>query len=156
MEILAIDPGTRASALVHWNPNPWTLRDKDILSNNDMLEYLSVKTDYDLLLLEMVASYGMPVGREIFETVFWTGRFAEAAQSPFELVYRKDVKLWHCGSTRAKDNNIWQALVDKYGSPGVKDNPGLTYGLKKDMRAAFAIATYFTESFTERVRKEEI
>jgi hypothetical protein len=100
------------------------------------------------LALEMIASYGMPVGREIFETCLWIGRFIEAwemRQGRYQLIYRKDVKLFHCESARATDANIRAALIDRYGpgkerAIGKKSSPGPLYGLKGDHWAALAVA----------------
>ena len=97
--------------------------------------------------IEMVASYGMAVGRDVFETCRWIGRFTEACEvqnRTVHMIFRRDVKLHHCMSARAKDANVRQVLLDKYGSPGTKKNPVLTYGLKKDLWSAFAIAAYIT------------
>ncbi len=44
-----------------------------------------------------------------------------------------------CNTTRAKDSNVWQALVDIYGAPGTKKNPGGTYGVRSHARAAMAV-----------------
>ena len=98
----------------------------------------------------MVASYGMPVGREVFETCVWIGRFAEilartTGREP-RLVCRRDVKLHHCHSPRANDATIRQALVDRfaYGQPnhgkGTKKQPGWFYGFHADIWQAYALA----------------
>ena len=91
----------------------------------------------------------MLVGRTVFDTVFWIGRFYEAFEvrgRTVELTYRQAIKVHHCNSVRAKDSNIRQALIDKYGKPGTKKAPGVTYGLKTDLWQAFALATYHTEA----------
>ena len=94
------------------------------------------------LAIEMVASYGMAVGRDVFETVRWIGRFQQAWHAPDDvlLVYRQDVKLHLCKSARAKDANIRQALIDLLGAPGTKKAPGPTYGVKGHEWAALAVA----------------
>jgi hypothetical protein len=43
-------------------------------------------------------------------------------------------------------DNVRQALLDKYGAPGTKKAPGLTYGISSHVWAAFALATYYTEN----------
>jgi hypothetical protein len=58
------------------------------------------------------------------------------------MVYRNAVKLHICGTPRAKDPNIRQALIDKYGAPGTKKNPGPTYGVSSHLWSALAIADY--------------
>jgi hypothetical protein len=90
----------------------------------------------------MVASYGMPVGREVFETCVWIGRFQQSWRYPeaVKLVYRRDVKLHLCGNSRAKDANIRQALIDKLGPVGTKSAPGPLYGVKSHAWAAVAVA----------------
>ena len=96
----------------------------------------------DVLAIEMIASYGMAVGKEVYETVRWIGRFQECWAHPDEvkLVYRRDVKLHLCGSSKAKDPNVRQALLDLLGPQGNKRNPGPTYGVKSHAWAALAVA----------------
>ncbi|WP_197497489.1 hypothetical protein [Cupriavidus sp. D384] len=139
--ILAIDPGTTESG--------WVLLDRDIvvmsgvMPNADVVSMLAVgsKGPYTLAI-EMIASYGMAVGREVFETCVWIGRFKQAWHSPeaVRLVYRRDVKLHLCGSPRAKDANIRQALLDLIGPQGTKKQPGPTYGVKSHAWAALGVA----------------
>jgi hypothetical protein len=100
----------------------------------------------DVFAIEMIASYGMAVGREVFETCVWIGRFMQQFHLQAQLVFRRDIKLHHCQSVRAKDTNIRQALIDKYGAPGTKKNPGLTYGITSHLWAAFALATFVSET----------
>ena len=143
MRILAIDPGNTESAYVVWDGKEIICFAKE--SNAIIKDLLSNKwayaSTYDLCAIEMVASYGMPVGATVFETCVWIGRFYEHAHD-VSLVYRKDVKMHLCGQTRAKDSNIIQALKDRFGEKGTKKNPGLTYGLAKDTWQAFALAVY--------------
>jgi hypothetical protein len=103
----------------------------------------------DVVVIERVESYGMAVGVEVFDTVFWSGRFAEATSIPFSLLGRKAVKLNLCGTYRAKDPNIRQALVDRFGgaeAKGTKANPGPLYGVSKDVWSALAIAVTYADS----------
>ena len=67
------------------------------------------------LVIESVESYGMAVGKTVFETCYWIGRFDPTCRA--KLLPRRDVKLHLCGSARAKDGNIRQALIDRFG-PG--------------------------------------
>jgi hypothetical protein len=139
MEILAIDPGTEESG--------WCIYRSGIVvasgveQNGDMITRID-QSDADVLAIEMVASYGMAVGREVFETVRWIGRFQQTWRDPdaVRLVYRKDVKMHLCGTPRAKDANIRQALIDKIGLQGTKKAPGPTYGVKSHAWAALAVA----------------
>ena len=77
--------------------------------------------------IEMIASYGMPVGKEVFATCYYIGALMEICRTwkvRVMPVYRKDVKLALCGSPRAKDANVRQALIDLLGAPGTKKEPG--------------------------------
>jgi hypothetical protein len=149
MKILSIDPGCTESAwLVYDNASVKGIEAFTKQPNEPIVEVLRGKGPHlwcDHLAIEMVASYGMPVGKEVFETVLWIGRFIEAWGGPFTLIYRKDVKLHLCGSVRAKDSNIRQALIDRFGAPGTKGNPGATYGISKDVWSALAVAITYAD-----------
>jgi hypothetical protein len=86
----------------------------------------------------------MAVGREVFETCVWIGRFVERL-GIVTLVYRKDVKLTICGSPRAKDANVRAALIDRLGQVGTKNNPGPLYGMKSHLWSALAVAVTVME-----------
>lgn len=154
MNIIAIDPGTEKSAILRWDGK--TVWDARIAANDDVLAMLYHPPANALLAIEMVACYGMAVGKDTFETVVWVGRFIQRAQDqlvPHRKVYRLQVKMHHCHDSRAKDANIRQALIDKYGPPGTKKAPGLTYGISSHLWAAFAVATFITES--EKIAQQQ-
>ncbi len=141
--ILAIDPGTEKSGFVVWDRG---VIEASEVSNEEMLARI-ITNDFgglDICALEMVQSYGMSVGRETFETVFWTGRMFERAQRNCTAIriYRKDVKIHLCGTMRAKDKNIRQALLDKYGPVGTSKNKGPLHGISGHLWSALAIASY--------------
>lgn len=147
MRVFAIDPGPEQSGWVLYDePN---VVSAGIAETPDMLGIVSdFSTQVDhcgypaVIAIEMIASYGMAVGREVFETCVWIGRLMQAAEDPDEvrLVYRQDVKLHLCNSARAKDANIRQALIDRLGPHGTKKNPGGTYGVTSHAWAALAVA----------------
>jgi hypothetical protein len=143
--ILAIDPGTTHSGWCFVRSG--SVKFSGVYPNHDILTLL--RGNLDPVAIEMIASYGMPVGSEVFETCVWIGRFMqEAARAIGEdrtrLIYRRDVKLHLCGSPRAKDANIRQALVDRYGGKaaaiGTKKQPGPLYGVKSHAWAALGVA----------------
>jgi hypothetical protein len=153
--VLAIDPGPTESAYVWWDGQ--RVVDANILPNEglrSMLRAMSLPFAMQCAI-EMIACYGMPVGKETFDTTRWVGRFEECwlrrSESPALLVYRADIKLHHCRSHRAKDANVRQALIDKYGVPGTKKQRGVTYGIKSHLWSALAVATYLTETQKEGV-----
>jgi hypothetical protein len=146
--LLAIDPGTEVSGVVGYDDGDVCFA-YSAIANGDLLHRVRAmrlaEEPPSLLAVEMVASYGMPVGREVFETVLWAGRFIEAWGGPFQLVYRRDVKLHLCGTPRAKDANVSQAIRDLYGKSkrevmGTKKQPGPLYGVSKHAWAALGVA----------------
>lgn len=150
MRVLAIDPGTTESAYVVFNGE--RVLDSAILDNAALLDMIKPFAGIDgrtaHLAIEMVESFGMPVGREVFETVFWIGRFCQAWASvgPFARVTRREVKMYLCQNSRAKDGNIRQALLDKLGPQGTKKEPGPTYGMRSHLWSALAVAVTFAET----------
>lgn len=144
--VLAIDPGPVKSAFVVWDG---TVLDYGTVDNVVLREFFTYRLSFRTrhIAIEMVACYGMPVGREVFETCLWIGRFIECARPvSVNLVYRKDVKLHLCGTARAKDGNIRAALIDKHGAPGTKKAPGKTYGISGHLWAALAVADYAADN----------
>jgi hypothetical protein len=127
--ILSIDPGTIQSAYVIWDNKKKNIKEKGIVSNEDMLKLIENNEDTEIVI-EMVACYGMPVGKTTFETVLWIGRFVQLAKKS-TLVYRKDIKMYFCNTTRAKDSNVRQVLIDRFGETGTKKTPGKLYGVSK-------------------------
>lgn len=148
MRLLAIDPGNIESAYVvigaDYRPVEFDkLRNDELLSR---IAYIEAQT----VAIEMVASYGMAVGADVFETCVWIGRFYQALDShgPVQLVKRLPVKTHHCHTAKATDTNIRQALIDRFalGQPnhgkGTKKQPGWFYGFHSDVWAAYALAVY--------------
>jgi hypothetical protein len=144
--LLAIDPGPVQSAWLVYNPHTGGIRSAAIVDNEWLIDQLrrGLSPDVTRVVIEKVESFGMAVGAEVFETVFWSGRFAEAAH-PLQVdrIGRKAIKIHLCGSARAKDPNIRQALLDRYGGPGAKGTkaqPGPLYGIANDLWSALAVA----------------
>lgn len=148
MRLLAIDPGCTESAWLIYKDGNILLFGKD--SNKDVLTLVRENWEEKHLAIEMIASYGMAVGKEVFETCLWIGRFIEAWGKPHTLVYRKDVKLHLCRSVRAKDSNIRQSLIDRFGPPGTKNKKGATYGIAKDVWSALGVAVTFADRYSDK------
>jgi hypothetical protein len=160
--ILAIDPGPTESAYAVIDIDtrfPVTVGKH---TNDDVSELIpNLRAMYawsggglSSVAIEMVSSYGMPVGAEVFETCVWIGRLYERSRrlelTP-QLIYRRDVKLHLCGSARAKDANITQALIDRFASgepnrgKGTKKAPGWFHGFSADIWQAYALAVYVAD-----------
>lgn len=157
--IIAIDPGTTDGAYVVWNGVERKVVEAKILPNDTLIEFIKHQQCTDHVFCEMIASYGMAVGKETFETCVWIGRCEQVCLDrgwSFQRVYRMDVKMWHCHSMKAKDANIRQALIDKYGAQGTKKAPGPLYGVASHMWSALAIATHIAESKPELFVVDEV
>lgn len=150
MRIYAIDPGPEQSALVIYSPSGGVLNHETI-PNDKMRAMFSFGIEYpDVLVLEQIAAMGMAVGAEVFETVFWSGRFVECWPCEWHRVKRHQVKMHLCGSMRAKDANIRQALIDRFGpgkaqAIGTKARPGPLYGIHGDEWQALAVAVTWAD-----------
>ena len=160
--IFAIDPGNVESGyavVTHNGVEITCVLHKGKIQNEKMLPLIERSPVSWHIAIEMVASYGMAVGAEVFDTCVWIGRFQQAAQGRrIERIYRKEEKLYLCGKLTAKDTNISQALVDRFapGSPnkgkGTAKAPGFFYGFSKDMWAAMAVATTYFDKYIRRIQ----
>jgi|SRR5690606_13860482 len=159
--IYAVDPGPTRSALVV--VHGYSIVGAHLWENDDLLRELRYGGPvYAHLVVERIESYGMPVGVEVFDTCIWTGRFVEAwagksMQDAWSLLPRRAVKLHLCGSPRATDATIRQALIDRYGpgkdkAIGTKRNPGPLYGIRADLWAALALGITYQETVGSEAR----
>ncbi len=160
--VIGVDPGNTESAftVVEVDNRRPILIGK--LPNDEVLRILCVQAPYaDRVGIEMVASYGMAVGKDVFETCVWIGRFQqaiadEAPEISVDLIYRRDVKLHHCGSAKAKDPNITQALIDRFASgepnrgKGTKAEPGWFHGFRDDIWQAHALTVLVADQEAAR------
>tara|TARA_R110000782_G_scaffold270328_1_gene370371 strand:+ start:2399 stop:2917 length:519 start_codon:yes stop_codon:yes gene_type:complete len=144
--LLAIDPGTTESGWALFGADG-SLWDHGISANYRLYHEIPDEP-YFRVAIEMIASYGMPVGKEVFETCVWIGRFVEFfVERHCRKVYRRQVKVELCGSPRAKDSNIRQAILDRYPPTGggktpqigTKAQPGPLYGVKSHIFAAIGV-----------------
>jgi len=152
---MAIDPGDVQSAYVIYDTEARRPLEWDTLPNRGLLLRLALHCAIDDVAIEAIASYGMAVGAEIFTTCIWIGRYVERwaslSDSMPRLVYRADVKLHLCHQRNAKDPNVRQALIDKFGpgkdkAIGRKASPGPLYGLTGDCWSALAVAVTASET----------
>jgi hypothetical protein len=158
--VMAIDPGYEISAWVVFGDGRVVAH--GIEPNAELLIRIrswALTGDHCTThVIEAIESFGMAVGREVFETVFWTGRFFEAISDhgPVERMPRRMVKLHLCQSARAQDSNIRVALLDRFGGSavavGTRKAPGPLYGIKSHEWAALAIAVTWSDQQPDRSR----
>lgn len=156
MNTLALDPGNTHSAYVILEGERIT---HGYAPNAEVLGMLAdpmFRCDRTLVV-EAIASFGMAVGAEIFETCIWSGRMIQAwdaRRAPWDRLYRQDIKLHLCGTPRAKDGNIRQALLDRYGGKaaiGKKKTPGPLYGVSGDVWSALAVGLAWQDGVRSKI-----
>lgn len=161
MKILALDVGTVDSGYCLMETSPVVPISFGKIANEELMALVKSE-DYDLLVLEGFASYGMPVGREVFMSVEWNGRYIQAAEDrkiKHEYIFRAEEKSYICGSPKANDTNIRHALIDRFAKHdfrtghGTKKNPDYFYGFSNDMWSAFAVGYTYTEKIKEKKGK---
>ena len=160
--IIAIDPGNIESAFCVINDKTYKPVEFGKVNNDDLIVHIATlieKYDVYAVAIEMIASYGMPVGKEVFDTCVWIGRYYQRCITmvgDIDFIYRKEEKMNLCGSMKAKDSNIRQALIDRFATfdfkngKGVKKNPDFFYGFSKDVWAAFAVGCTYLDKIKEQ------
>lgn len=131
MNVLAIDPGPTESAFVLYNGQ--RILDHGHWGNVALLKRLRERRfgeDY-ITVIEQMQGMGQSIGSEVLETVFWSGRFAQASR-PFERVKRTAVKRHLCGKTNVNDKAVRAALAARFG--------GFPSGFVSHRFAALAVA----------------
>lgn len=147
MRLLSIDPGSYKSGYVIWDGE--SRLSPGIENNKGLLDIIRKEVrQLDRVVIENIASYGRPVGRTVFDTCIWIGRFIQLwgelkDESSLYLIERKEVKMHLCGRTASKDSDVIKAIKDRYGEKGTKKAPGFTYSLVGDSWQAFALAIYW-------------
>ncbi len=182
MRVFAIDPGSEQSAFVLYDaqakhhcirdtgfcvgcqrlPAP-AVRDHGIVPNGEVLAVLNAMAldqSVDACAVEMIVGYGMTAGRELFETCVFTGRVLERWEfyrpaNTIVRIPRREVKIAICDSHKAKDSEIRDALITRFGpgkekAIGKKATPGPLFGVKADEWAALAVAVTFAETIGKK------
>lgn len=114
----------------------------------------------DVVVCEMVASYGLTAGASLFETCVTIGRLMHLVRDVIGgdmlRVTRQQAKLCLCGRSAGKDANVRAAVLERYPATGgganpvlgTKAQPGALYGIKGDLYAALAVAIAYNEGAT--------
>lgn len=175
--VLAIDPGSTASGWARIDGATGAVLDHNKEPNPDLLSGLRdhASTSCDLVVIEFMSPRGMPTSAQEFETLWWAGRFTEAASPvPVVRVSRDSVKRQLLGKVNVPkaDAVIRAVLIDRYaaiaGDPiggkaaavGLKAKPGPLYGVAADAWAALALACAYidgaetVEQYRERKARE--
>ena len=157
--IMAIDPGTHKSGIVCYQP-ALNKVEGGVADNHDVLDMIKQIGGPHIIAIEMMSCYGMAIGKDTMESLVWVGRFMQEACGKWRpeyqhehvvLITRHKIRLHLCNSARAKDTNIRQVLIDRFGpgkekAIGLKKSPGPLYGIKTHAWAALALAVTYYES----------
>lgn len=146
--ILGIDPGPNESGLALCDlEGTWGFEMKE---NEDVVSIiLGIPNVRKVIVaIEEIQGYGMAVAQETFDTCRWTGEFRRAAIMAGHtavFVRRRQVRMALCNHPKAKDPNIRQAIIDRFGGSrsaalGTKKRPGPLYGCSGHCWSALAVA----------------
>ena len=144
---LGIDPANIESGYVIVDEN---LKPIEIgkISNEELLTKIyEIKNDMDYIAIEMIACYGMAVGKSVFDTCLYIGRLIEATKDckNVQLIFRREEKMNLCGTMKSGDSAVMKALIQRFAKfdfksgKGKKNNPDWFFGFKSDIWAAYAV-----------------
>jgi hypothetical protein len=162
MLILAVDPGTTQSGWVIYDPIRNSVVNCGIDKNQTVMDLVRTEIGPDLwFVCERISCQGMAVGQETFDTVEFIGALFHQALGPRGwdrrhdfMVKRTEVKIHLCGTARAKDPNIRQAILDRFPATGggkcpqvgTKKQPGPLFGVHAHIWSALAVALTWNET----------
>lgn len=139
--IVGIDPGPSESA--YCQIEGYDIKRAGKVDNEFLIDLL-----YGLnpshVAIESIQSYGMPVGREVFDTCYQIGRIIQKCVDggiPYSLYPRPEYVRAICGVSKVSDSILRQSLLLRFGG----DKKGEALHLLKgasDKRSAFAVAVY--------------
>lgn len=158
--ILAIDPGNIQSAYCIIDSETYKPYVHKKLDNQELLDILWGRShNCDPVILEGISSYGGKVGKSIFDTLFWSGRFYEAASKTCfhapDRILRVSVRSHICGNVNHGDKDIRKALIERFAAhdrkngKGTKNNPDWFYGFANDEWAAYAVGVTYLDTHKE-------
>lgn len=147
--VIGIDPGTKQSAYVAWDGE--FVRELGTVENPALAKYLRTADRAACVVFESVESYGMNVGRSIFQTIFWTGRLFQIARDTIgpkqvSRLPRRAVKKHLQLGPGAGDKDVRRALIRR-----LDRHPEQWHNLKSHQWSALAIAVTWWD--TERIRQ---
>lgn len=124
---IAIDPGNIGSGWVVWRGDEAALGGLRLVqhvrtTNTVLRRFLGRHANLHSachLQIEAPRPSGMAVGAETMEMMIQMGRILQMWRGPWTYVFRMPVKVHLCGSAKAKDGNVIQAIKDRFGGDSV-------------------------------------
>lgn len=142
--IYGIDVGSEKSGVCIWDTQKQKIIYKDDQHPNEMIPHQFAH----YYVIEDIKSYGMPVGKTTFDTCKAIGRFQERLEKKdkvYYLVFKPEIQIHFCNTTRAKDASIKRVLLDRFGEKGTKKKQGVLYGLANHAWDSFALCIYIED-----------
>jgi len=162
MIIIGIDPGPEHSGVVAYDAYHKEVEQSfSEMANDKVFDYLrgTVYNPKQVRLgIEIPACYGLRVGRDVFQTCVWAGRFIqEFTCLSFWTVYevsRPEIVHHLTGKRGGPKAAVNAVLVDRFGpgrkvAVGRKSAPGPLYGVKGHAWDALAVAYFVAETMKE-------
>lgn len=156
--ILGLDPGPEKSALVAYYATSVPVEGWFELNSGIKWLVAQYPGCKPVLAVEEVVNYGRIVGKAVFQTALWSGRFIErwiaegGDEARLVMVPQPEVKLHLCGTARTNDAGVRRAILDlprweRSGGGvepviGTRKKPGPLYGISGHMWSALAVAIY--------------
>lgn len=158
MIVIGIDPGPTKSGFVIFDGTCIVEAD-EAYENAELLDFLR-DTKVDGVVIERVQFYGRLFGATVLDTVWWSGRFHEAAQQAGSVVHRvywNDVKRQFVPGARIDavtgkkkkitERDVQLGVIDRFGGKaaavGTKKAPGPLKILKTHAWSAMALAVWW-------------
>jgi hypothetical protein len=146
LKIMGVDPGSAETAYCLVNEDLSIMRANKI-SNQEFLNYLSMIRFPFELAIEGIQSYGMVVGREIFDTCYMIGRTYQVCENSSigKAIYnRPEYARAICGVGKVNDAVLRQVLMTRFGGDRKGEPLNQLKGCS-DLRSAFAVAVYHAD-----------
>lgn len=138
---IGIDPGPLHSGVVLWDGSR-VIEAHPKMPNDLVRINLKLVWAAHRVVCEWIACYGMAVGKEVFDTCRVCGQLGQICEDSgrdIHFIIRPTVKTRLCGTPRAKDPNVRQALIDRLGPVGTKKQPGPLFGVTSHAWSALAV-----------------
>jgi len=137
MLIIGIDPGPEKSGFCLYHHETPRLIDVGYEKNRALLMKIK-QSNADGLACENVKCYGMNVGQDIFDSLYWIGRFMqcwmENHHRACKRIFRGEVCAHFCNNPKATKPQIKRVLMDRFGEMPTKKKPVAFYGPRGDIR----------------------
>ena len=143
MITIGIDPGSTESAFALVDGD-YNVLGADKVNNEELFYRLCVEGQECCFAIESIQSYGMAVGRSVFDTCYMIGRiqqFAEDNGIPWTLYPRPEYARAIAGVGKVTDSVLRQSLLLRFGGDK-KGEPLAQLKGNTDKRSAYAVAVY--------------